>query len=165
MIPGFQQPPLAPRCHSLFGFFGSGRAGEGRALPGMPGNSGFFDSLLLKCGPLRCLFADVGEQKMGLTAQAGEFYWNDHLPGVSPGFQTAAKAAAAGSRGRKPMEKGCPRVEPRRRRQHLPSGASPKAVAEAWEGRACGRDARAPGGHDPSRQQFPHPPEFCKRLY
>ena len=54
------------------------------------------------------------------------------------------------------------RVKPRRRRQHLPSGASPKAAADVSEGRACGRDARAPGGHDPFRQQFPHPPEFCK---
>ena len=34
----------------------------------------------------------------------GRIIQNDHLPGASPGFQTAAKAAAALSRGRQPMD-------------------------------------------------------------
>ena len=44
------------------------------------------------------------------TARARDAYSNDHLPGVSPGFQTAAKAAAAGSRGRQPMDHPLPAV-------------------------------------------------------
>ena len=96
--------------------------------------------------------------------QAGLFL-KKSCASLQPGFESSREAAPALSRGRKPMEKVGLRVEPRRRRQHLPTGASPKAVAKTPEGRACGRDARAPGGHDPSRQQIPHPPQFCKRLY
>ena len=54
------------------------------------------------------------------------------------------------------------RVEPRRRRQHLPSGASPKA-AEASEGRACGRDARAPGGARPFPATNPAPSRILQK--
>ena len=63
-----------------------------------------------------------------------------------------------------PWERVGSRVEPRRRRQHLPSGASPKGPVEASEGRGCGRDARAPGGHDPSRQQSRTLPNFERAL-
>ena len=65
--------------------------------------------------------------------------------------RSAKKATSPWERQRKPMEQARIGVEPRRRRQHLPSGASPKAATEASEGRGCGRDARAPGGHDPPR--------------
>ena len=40
-----------------------------------------------------------------------------HMPGASPGFEWSREAAAAFSRGRKPMEYGTPLPEPRRRRQ------------------------------------------------
>ncbi len=93
--------------------------------------------------------------------QAGSFL-KKSCASMQPGFGSSGEAAAALSRGRKPMDRVGLRVEPRRRRQHLPSGASPKAAAEAWDGRGCGRDARAPGGHDPSRKLIPHPPHFCK---
>ena len=41
------------------------------------------------------------------TAWGRVSYLSDPLPGISPGFQSAANAAAALSRGRKPMGQGC----------------------------------------------------------
>ena len=47
----------------------------------------------------------------------GQDFLRDSLPGGSPGFEWSREAAAAFSRGRKPMEPGNPPAEPRRRRQ------------------------------------------------